>query len=84
MSITLWPFVVDRCKWSGSVADGNRGSRLGPAVFVGRNRFAVFAVYQRPIVMKNLNNETTQHNTTIKQQNNKTSSTTGTELLTLY
>mmetsp|Transcript_44916 Transcript_44916/g.54421 ORF Transcript_44916/g.54421 Transcript_44916/m.54421 type:complete len:1287 (-) Transcript_44916:192-4052(-) len=45
---------------SGSVTDGKRGSCLGPAVFLGRNRFAVLDRHQRQIVVKNLNNETTK------------------------
>jgi coatomer protein complex subunit alpha (xenin) len=45
---------------SGSVTDGKRGSCLGPAVFLGRNRFAVLDRQQRQIVVKNLNNETTK------------------------
>ena len=45
---------------SGSVTDGKRGSCLGPAVFLGRNRFAVLDRHQRQIVIKNLNNETTK------------------------
>lgn len=44
----------------GSVTDGKRGSCLGPAVFLGRNRFAVLDRHQRQIVIKNLNNETTK------------------------
>jgi coatomer protein complex subunit alpha (xenin) len=45
---------------SGSVTDGKRGSSLGPAVFLGKNRFAVLDRHQRQIVVKNLNNETTK------------------------
>ena len=45
---------------SNSVTDGKRGSSLGPAVFLGRNRFAVLDRHQRQIVIKNLNNETTK------------------------
>ena len=45
---------------SGSVTDGKRGSCLGPAVFLGRNRFATLDRHQRQIVIKNLNNETTK------------------------
>jgi coatomer protein complex subunit alpha (xenin) len=45
---------------SGSVTDGKRGNCLGPAVFLGRNRFAVLDRQQRQIVVKNLNNETTK------------------------
>lgn len=45
---------------SGSVTDGKRGSCLGPAVFLGKNRFAVLDRHQRQIVVKNLNNETTK------------------------
>ena len=45
---------------SGSVTDGKRGSCLGPAAFLGRNRFAVLDRHQRQIVIKNLNNETTK------------------------
>jgi coatomer protein complex subunit alpha (xenin) len=44
----------------GSVTDGKRGSCMGPAVFLGRSRFAVLDRNQRQIVMKNLNNETTK------------------------
>jgi len=44
----------------GSVTDGKRGSCMGPAVFLGRNRFAVLDRHQRQIVVKNLNNETTK------------------------
>lgn len=44
----------------GSVTDGKRGSCLGPAVFLARNRFAVLDRNQRQIVVKNLNNETTK------------------------
>jgi coatomer protein complex subunit alpha (xenin) len=44
----------------GSVTDGKRGSCLGPAVFLGRNRFAILDRHQRQIVIKNLNNETTK------------------------
>jgi len=44
----------------GSVSDGKRGNCLGPAVFLGRNRFAVLDRHQRQIVIKNLNNETTK------------------------
>mmetsp|Transcript_23588 Transcript_23588/g.31342 ORF Transcript_23588/g.31342 Transcript_23588/m.31342 type:complete len:1298 (+) Transcript_23588:62-3955(+) len=45
---------------SGSVTDGKRGSCLGPATFIGRNRFAVLDRHQRQIIVKNLNNETTK------------------------
>ena len=45
---------------SGSVTDGKRGACLGPAVFLGRNRFAVLDRATRQIVIKNLNNETTK------------------------
>jgi coatomer subunit alpha len=45
---------------SGSVTDGKRGSCLGPAVFLGRNRFAILDRHQRQIVIKNMNNETTK------------------------
>ena len=45
---------------SGSVTDGKRGSCMGPAVFLGKNRFAVLDRHQRQIVVKNLNNETTK------------------------
>ena len=45
---------------SGSVTDGKRGSCMGPAIFLGRNRFAVLDRHQRQIVIKNLNNETTK------------------------
>ena len=44
---------------SASVADGKRGSCLGPGVFLGRNRFAILD-RQRQIVIKNMNNETTK------------------------
>jgi coatomer protein complex subunit alpha (xenin) len=44
---------------SASVTDGKRGSCLGPAVFLGRNRFAILD-RQRQIVIKNLQNETTK------------------------
>jgi len=43
---------------SGSFTEGKRGSCLGPAVFFGRNRFAIFDRYQRQIVSNNLNSET--------------------------
>jgi len=45
---------------SGSVSDGKRGTCLGPAVFLGRNRFAVLDRHQRQIIVKNLDNETTK------------------------
>jgi coatomer protein complex subunit alpha (xenin) len=45
---------------SGSVTDGKRGSCMGPAVFLGRNRFAVLDRHQRQIIVKNLQNETTK------------------------
>lgn len=45
---------------SGSVTDGKRGSCMGPAVFLGKNRFATLDRHQRQIVVKNLNNETTK------------------------
>jgi coatomer protein complex subunit alpha (xenin) len=45
---------------SGSVTDGKRGSCMGPACFIGRNRFAVLDRSTRQIVVKNLNNETTK------------------------
>mmetsp|Transcript_19280 Transcript_19280/g.41921 ORF Transcript_19280/g.41921 Transcript_19280/m.41921 type:complete len:1292 (-) Transcript_19280:1523-5398(-) len=45
---------------SGSVTDGKRGACLGPAVFLGRNRFAVLERNQRQIIVKNLDNETTK------------------------
>ena len=45
---------------SGSVTDGKRGACLGPAVFLGRNRFAVLDRHQRQIIVKNLDNETTK------------------------
>lgn len=45
---------------SGSVTDGKRGSCMGPAVFLGRNRFAVLDRHQRQITVKNLQNETTK------------------------
>ncbi|GFH51498.1 hypothetical protein CTEN210_07974 [Chaetoceros tenuissimus] len=45
---------------SGSVTDGKRGSCMGPACFIGRNRFAVLDRSTRQIVIKNLNNETTK------------------------
>ena len=45
---------------SGSVTDGKRGNCMGPAVFLGRNRFATLDRAQRQIVIKNLNNETTK------------------------
>ncbi|KAG7365422.1 coatomer WD associated region-domain containing protein [Nitzschia inconspicua] len=44
----------------GSVTDGKRGSCMGPAVFLGRGRFAVLDRHQRQIIMKNMNNETTK------------------------
>jgi len=45
----------------GSVSDGKRGSCLGPAVFLGQNRFAVLErAANRHIIVKNLNNETTK------------------------
>lgn len=42
----------------GSVSDGKRGNCLGPAVFLGINRFAVLDRHQRQIIVKNLQNET--------------------------
>mmetsp|Transcript_5241 Transcript_5241/g.7754 ORF Transcript_5241/g.7754 Transcript_5241/m.7754 type:complete len:1294 (+) Transcript_5241:20-3901(+) len=45
---------------SGNVTDGKRGSCMGPAVFIGRNRFAVLDRQTRQVVVKNLNNETTK------------------------
>jgi coatomer protein complex subunit alpha (xenin) len=45
---------------SGSVTDGKRGSCMGPACFLGKNRFAVLDRQTRQIVVKNLNNETTK------------------------
>lgn len=45
---------------SSSVTDGKRGSCMGPACFIGRNRFAVLDRSTRQIVIKNLNNETTK------------------------
>uniref|UniRef100_A0A7S1YZQ8 Coatomer subunit alpha n=2 Tax=Bacillariophyta TaxID=2836 RepID=A0A7S1YZQ8_TRICV len=45
---------------SGSVTDGKRGACMGPAVFLGKNRFAVLDRHQRQVVVKNLNNETTK------------------------
>ena len=44
----------------GSITDGKRGSCMGPAVFLGRNRFAVLDRSNRQIIIKNLNNETTK------------------------
>lgn len=44
----------------GSVTDGKRGNCMGPAVFLGRSRFAVLDRHQRQIILKNLNNETTK------------------------
>lgn len=43
-----------------NVTDGKRGACLGPAVFLGRNRFAVLDRHQRQIIVKNLDNETTK------------------------
>lgn len=43
-----------------NVSDGKRGNCLGPGVFLGRNRFAIFDRHQRQIVIKNLQNETTK------------------------
>lgn len=43
-----------------NVSDGKRGSCMGPGVFLGRNRFAIFDRHQRQIVIKNLQNETTK------------------------
>mmetsp|Transcript_13228 Transcript_13228/g.16098 ORF Transcript_13228/g.16098 Transcript_13228/m.16098 type:complete len:1300 (-) Transcript_13228:148-4047(-) len=45
---------------SGSITDGKRGSCMGPACFLGKNRFAVLDRQTRQIVVKNLNNETTK------------------------
>lgn len=45
---------------SGSVTDGKRGSCMGQACFIGRNRFAILDRSTRQIVIKNLNNETTK------------------------
>lgn len=45
---------------SGSVTDGKRGSCMGPACFLGKNRFAVLDRQTRQIVVKNMNNETTK------------------------
>ena len=45
---------------TGSVTDGKRGSCMGPACFIGRNRFAVLDRSTRQIVIKNLDNETTK------------------------
>eukprot|EP00536_Pseudo-nitzschia_multiseries_P004054 jgi/Psemu1/64445/estExt_Genemark1.C_650066 len=45
---------------TGTVTDGKRGACLGPAVFLGRNRFAVLDRHQREIIVKNLDNETTK------------------------
>lgn len=45
---------------SGSVTDGKRGSCMGPACFIGRNRFAVLDRSSRQIVIKNMDNETTK------------------------
>lgn len=42
----------------GSVSDGKRGNCLGPAVFLGMNRFAILDRHQRQIIVKNLQNET--------------------------
>lgn len=44
----------------GSITDGKRGSCLGPAVFLGLNRFAVLDRASRQIVIKNMQNETTK------------------------
>jgi len=44
----------------GSVTDGKRGSCLGPAVFLGKTRFAVLDRQSRQIIVKNMNNETTK------------------------
>ena len=44
----------------GSVTDGKRGNCLGPAVFLGINRFAILDRHQRQIIVKNLQNETTK------------------------
>ena len=44
----------------GNVTDGKRGNCLGPAVFLGMNRFAVLDRHQRQIIVKNLQNETTK------------------------
>lgn len=45
---------------SSSVTDGKRGTCMGPACFIGRNRFAVLDRQTRQIVIKNLDNETTK------------------------
>jgi len=44
----------------GSVTDGKRGNCIGPAVFLGKTRFAVLDRQTRQIVVKNMNNETTK------------------------
>jgi len=44
----------------GSITDGKRGSCLGPAVFLGLNRFAILDRSSRQIVIKNMQNETTK------------------------
>ena len=44
---------------SGSINDGKRGSCVGPAVWIARNRFAVLDK-SRQIVIKNMDNETTK------------------------
>jgi coatomer subunit alpha len=45
---------------SGSVTDGKRGTCMGPACFIGRNRFAILDRQTRQIVIKNMDNETTK------------------------
>jgi len=49
-----------RSSSGGNVTDGKRGSCLGAAVFIGKNRFAVLDRHQRHIIVKNLQNETSK------------------------
>jgi coatomer subunit alpha len=59
-SYELITFSLNSASGGGSVTNGKRGNCMGPAVFLGRNRFAVLDRHQRQIVIKNLNNETTK------------------------
>jgi len=58
-SYELLTFALGNNANSASVSDGKRGSCTGPAVFIGRNRFATLDK-NRQIVVRNLQNEVTK------------------------
>jgi len=51
----------------GSVTDGKRGNCLGPAVFLGLNRFAILDRHQRQIIVKNLQKNFEESSSPISQ-----------------